>query len=158
MGVETRFFYKRFAFCFQVKVYESDFNMEREAREKQHSDILILREDLHHLKLENIRLKEDFEASQQQKMQELKKRMASSHGYQNPPVSYPSQYGIYGRGAAVPDNNRINYGRSNESYRGSIELPPQEPDPVMQRECPKCRAPFPDLDTLQLHVLECLDD
>ena len=143
----------------KVRVYESDFNIEREAREKQHSDNLILREEAHHLKLENNRLREEVETAYKQQMAELQGRYGvGSHvtgragNYQNLPT-------LYGRGPTMRDDrwNTENV-RSNTSYGINSEVTAQEPEQAVQRSCPKCHAPFPDLDTLQIHVLECLDE
>ncbi|XP_065058937.1 optineurin-like isoform X2 [Rhopilema esculentum] len=140
----------------QVKVYESDFRMEREAREKQQGDILVLREEIHRLKLENTRLREDVESVHKHNLHELQRRYGPltqvPQGYHN----INPHAGIYGRGAQAPDN-RMDHSRIYDSGRGSFEMPPQESDQVMQRACPKCRMTFPDLDTLQIHVLECID-
>ena len=129
--------------------------MEREAREKQHSDMLILREDVHRLELENNRLRAEVESDQWHKVQELQRRFANSSP--NIPNAYYKEGMVYGRGGAPVPDNGMDHHRSSDFGRGSIDLPPQESDQVVQRQCPKCCARFPDLDTLQIHVLECVD-
>ena len=112
---------------------------------------------MHRLQLENGRLHAEVDATQSQKVQELQRRYANSAN--NFPNPYYPQGGIYGRGGAPVQDNSMDYNKSSDysSVRGSFEVPPQESDQVMQRACPKCHAPFPDLDTLQIHVLECVD-
>lgn len=117
--------------------------------------MLLLRDEVHRLELENNRLRTEVEYGQAHKVQELQKRFTSSSS--NVPYHYRQDVGIYGRGGAPIPDNSMGYHRSGDYGRGSIEVPPQEPDQVMQRACPKCRAHFPDLDTLQIHVLECVD-
>lgn len=139
----------------QVEIYEKDFKLERTARENQHSDMLLLREEVHRLELENNRLRSEVDSVHLHKVQELQRRYANSQAHV--PSSYYHDVGVYGRGGVPVTDSGAAYNRSGEYGKGSIELPPQEPDQVMQRACPKCHAPFPDLDSLQIHVLECVD-
>eukprot|EP00794_Sanderia_malayensis_P007572 gene7572-8412_t len=149
----------------QMKLYESDFKMEREAREKQHNDILILRDDVHRHKLENSRLREEVTAAQRQEMAQLQRRYGV--GVSNVgSIGIDGQHrqdvpGLYfrgGPGGGHPSEGGQGKYAPNDSFRSSVEAPPQDVDQNVQRLCPKCHVPFPDLDTLQIHVLECLDE
>ena len=113
--------------------------------------MLLLREEVHRLELENNRLRTEVEYGQAYKVQELQRKYTNSSS--NVPYLYREGAGIYGRGGAPVADHGMGYNRSG----GSIEVPPQEQDQVMQRACPKCHAHFPDLDSLQIHVLECVD-
>ena len=130
--------------------------MERKAREDQHGDLLLLREEVHRLELENNRLRDEVESGQLHNVKELQRRFGSSTSTMPYPYSY--DVGVYGRGGPpVSSDSGMGYSRYGDHRKGCVELPPQEPDQVLPRTCPKCHAPFPDLDSLQIHVLECVD-
>ena len=86
--------------------------------------------------------------------------ISSVYSSQNTPSGYPgyntSNYGtMYARGmASASDGMQGGGGRQGNDRNAAA----QEPDQPVQRTCPKCRQGFPDLDTLQIHVMECIDE
>lgn len=62
----------------QIEVYHHDFNAEREAREKQHNEILTLRREVAQLYTENRRLQDELDTFNNSQMAEMQRR----HGNQ----------------------------------------------------------------------------
>ncbi|NXL60873.1 OPTN protein, partial [Chordeiles acutipennis] len=111
----------------QMEVYCSDFHAERAAREKIHEEKEQLAVQLAYL------LKE------QQNLEDLGRRslaeMQSRHG------------------ARVPD--REHSPRLVQRGTGSQDWPEQRN--ISMYSCPKCEEILPDLDTLQIHVMDCIN-
>ncbi|KFZ47371.1 Optineurin, partial [Antrostomus carolinensis] len=111
----------------QMEVYCSDFHAERAAREKIHEEKEQLAVQLAYL------LKE------QQNLEDLGRNslaeMQSRHG------------------ARVPD--REHSPRLVQRGTGSQDWPEQRN--ISMYSCPKCEEILPDLDTLQIHVMDCIN-
>ncbi|NXM72157.1 OPTN protein, partial [Serilophus lunatus] len=111
----------------QVEVYCSDFHAERAAREKIHEEKEQLAVQLAYL------LKE------QQNLQDLGRNslaeMQNRHG------------------ARVPDQEHL----PHLVQRGTGNQDWQEQRNISIYSCPKCEEILPDLDTLQIHVMDCIN-
>uniref|UniRef100_A0A8C5L2M5 Optineurin n=1 Tax=Jaculus jaculus TaxID=51337 RepID=A0A8C5L2M5_JACJA len=113
----------------QMEVYCSDFHAERAAREKIH-------EEKEQLALQlAILLKEssDFEdGGSRQSLMEMQSR----------------------HGARTSDSDQQAY----LVQRGADDRnwPPQQPRSIPIHSCPKCGEVLPDIDTLQIHVMDCI--
>nr|XP_044991135.1 optineurin isoform X2 [Jaculus jaculus] len=112
----------------QMEVYCSDFHAERAAREKIH-------EEKEQLALQlAILLKEssDFEDGGRQSLMEMQSR----------------------HGARTSDSDQQAY----LVQRGADDRnwPPQQPRSIPIHSCPKCGEVLPDIDTLQIHVMDCI--
>lgn len=113
----------------QMEVYCSDFHAERAAREKIHEEKEQLALQLAILLKEN----NDFEDGGRQSLMEMQCR----------------------HGARTSDSDQQAYlfqrGAEDMSWQHG-----QQPRSIAVHSCPKCGEVLPDMDTLQIHVMDCI--
>lgn len=113
----------------QMEVYCSDFHAERAAREKIHEEKEQLALQLAILLKEN----NDFEDGGRQSLMEMQCR----------------------HGARTSDSDQQAYlfqrGAEDVSWQHG-----QQPRSIAVHSCPKCGEVLPDMDTLQIHVMDCI--
>ncbi|GAB1285941.1 Optineurin [Apodemus speciosus] len=113
----------------QMEVYCSDFHAERAAREKIHEEKEQLALQLAILLKEN----DDFEDGGRQSLMEMQCR----------------------HGARTSDSDQQAYlferGAEDVSWQHG-----QQPRSIAVHSCPKCGEVLPDIDTLQIHVMDCI--
>lgn len=111
----------------QADIYEADFQAERQAREKLAEKKEFLQEQLEQLQREYSRLKASCQESA--RIEDMRKR----HEVSQPPA------------------------QAHQSFHPALfnqrRSPPEEPPDFC---CPKCQYQAPDMDTLQIHVMECI--
>lgn len=152
----------------QGEIWQADFNAEREAREKLHAEKEALVQEMNQLQIQNQHLLDELEALSKGQFAEIQKRHA-----QQP---YANQ--IRSRLHVVGHNNYPYYQAPAMSHDQAASRPlvypqqqtePRRPEescsPVgnQQQEedilnCPKCNQVCPDLDSLQIHVLDCIEN
>lgn len=171
----------------QVDVYRNDFNAEREAREKQQNELVQQRERVKELSIENHRMREQLQMFSTSQLSGMARRHGTQSQHFTPPkqpiyetVHNPGHYGVRSTGSVShhpqdyhqhgrrPGSSGSQYGSNPSMYgrggdnRGSnssIEsASADKSDDTEQRKCPKCDKLFPDLDTLQIHLMDCLDN
>lgn len=110
----------------QADIYEADFQAERQAREKLAEKKELLQEQLEQLQREYSRLKASCQESA--RIEDMRKRHVE--------VSQPPA-------------------QAHQSFHPAFiqRSPPEEPPDFC---CPKCQYQAPDMDTLQIHVMECI--
>ncbi|XP_036160261.1 NF-kappa-B essential modulator isoform X2 [Myotis myotis] len=110
----------------QADIYEADFQAERQAREKLAEKKELLQEQLEQLQREFSRLKASCQESA--RIEDMRKRHVE--------VSQPPA-------------------QAHQSFHPAFiqRSPPEEPPDFC---CPKCQYQAPDMDTLQIHVMECI--
>uniref|UniRef100_H2TNH3 Optineurin n=2 Tax=Takifugu rubripes TaxID=31033 RepID=H2TNH3_TAKRU len=111
----------------QAEVYSSDFYAERAAREKLHEERERLATQLEYVKKQNTHLQEELDSMGRQGLNEMQRR----HVGGNP----------HGAGASL-------VGRGTDW---------QHPVGIPEHACPKCNEILPDLDTLQIHIMDCIN-
>ncbi|XP_022605539.1 optineurin [Seriola dumerili] len=113
----------------QAEVYSSDFYAERAAREKLHEEKERLAAQLEYVKKQNTQLQEEMDSLGRQSLNEMQRRHVSLGGNQ------------HGAGAAL-------VGRGTDwQHQGNIP----------EHACPKCNEILPDLDSLQIHIMDCIN-
>ncbi|XP_053747935.1 NF-kappa-B essential modulator isoform X2 [Panthera pardus] len=116
----------------QADIYKADFQAERQAREKLAEKKEILQEQLAQLQRDYSRLKASCQESA--RIEDMRKRhVEASQAPVAPAPAHPSFH------LALPNQRRS---------------PPEEPPDFC---CPKCQYQAPDMDTLQIHVMECIE-
>ncbi|XP_014984051.2 NF-kappa-B essential modulator isoform X4 [Macaca mulatta] len=116
----------------QADIYKADFQAERQAREKLAEKKELLQEQLEQLQREYSRLKASCQESA--RIEDMRKRHVEVSQAPLPPApAYLSSP------LALPSQRRS---------------PPEEPPDFC---CPKCQYQAPDMDTLQIHVMECIE-
>ncbi|XP_027952903.1 NF-kappa-B essential modulator [Eumetopias jubatus] len=116
----------------QADIYKADFQAERQAREQLAEKKEFLQEQLEQLQREYSRLKASCQESA--RIEDLRKRHVEVSQAPLPPTpAHPSFH------LALPSQRRS---------------PPEEPPDFC---CPKCQYQAPDMDTLQIHVMECIE-
>ncbi|KAJ8359499.1 hypothetical protein SKAU_G00160240 [Synaphobranchus kaupii] len=121
----------------QAEIYKADFRAEREAREKLHQRKEELQEQLSQALAELERLKQVD--SSRARMEEMQQRHPPLAAFQGATAAF--------QGATVP----FSPAQAPSSFRRhsvSEELP--------DFRCPKCQYQAPDMDTLQIHVMDCI--
>ncbi|XP_047235363.1 NF-kappa-B essential modulator isoform X4 [Girardinichthys multiradiatus] len=132
----------------QAEIYKADFLAEREAREKLNQKKEELQEQLTQTLAEIDRLKQ--EATSRARLEQMKMKYMDDFSAR-PTLIPPQQVGVF-PGAAfntVPPN------------RNHILAPVNDPGPAGAADvpdlcCPKCNYLAPDMDTLQIHVMDCI--
>ncbi|XP_049981016.1 NF-kappa-B essential modulator isoform X2 [Alexandromys fortis] len=116
----------------QADIYKADFQAERHAREKLVEKKELLQEQLEQLQREISKLKAGCHESA--RIEDMRKRHVETS---QPPLLPASA--LHSFHLTLPNQRRS---------------PPEEP-PDMR--CPKCQYQAPDMDTLQIHVMECIE-
>ncbi|KAH0506862.1 NF-kappa-B essential modulator [Microtus ochrogaster] len=116
----------------QADIYKADFQAERHAREKLVEKKELLQEQLEQLQREFSKLKAGCHESA--RIEDMRKRHVETS---QPPLLPASAHHSFH--LTLPNQRRS---------------PPEEP-PDMR--CPKCQYQAPDMDTLQIHVMECIE-
>ncbi|XP_063150366.1 NF-kappa-B essential modulator isoform X2 [Candoia aspera] len=119
----------------QADIFKTDFLAERQAREKLHEQRETLVEQVAQLQRENEKLKSDSEGVSRALMEEMRNR----HSEMRPP---PQPSFLMG---TAPFHPQLITGRR----QSVLEEPPIH-------YCPKCQYKAPDMDTLQIHVMDCI--
>lgn len=113
----------------QAEVYSSDFYAERAAREKLHEEKERLAAQLEYLKKQNTQLQDEMDSLGRRSLNEMQRRHVSLGG------------GPHGAGASL-------VGRGTDwQHQGNIP----------EHACPKCNEILPDLDSLQIHIMDCIN-
>ncbi|KAJ8776119.1 hypothetical protein J1605_015780 [Eschrichtius robustus] len=116
----------------QADIYKADFQAERQAREKLAEKKELVQEQLEQLQREYSRLKSSCQESA--RIEDMRKRHVEVS--QPPLAPAPAHHSFH---LALPSQRRS---------------PPEEPPNFC---CPKCQYQAPDMDTLQIHVMECIE-
>uniref|UniRef100_A0A8D0D5H4 Optineurin n=1 Tax=Sander lucioperca TaxID=283035 RepID=A0A8D0D5H4_SANLU len=113
----------------QAEVYSSDFYAERAAREKLHEERERLAAQLEYVKKQNNHLQEEMDSLGRRSLNEMQRRHVSQGG------------NAHGAGASL-------IGRGTDwQHQGNIP----------EHACPKCNEILPDLDSLQIHIMDCIN-
>ncbi|XP_030634142.1 optineurin isoform X2 [Chanos chanos] len=115
----------------QAEVYSSDFYAERAAREKIHEEKERLAAQLEYVKKQNSQLQDEMESLGRQSLREL-------------------------QGRHVPRGANPQGGSSLHSMQGARGRDWQQHVNIPEHACPKCNEILPDLDTLQIHIMDCI--
>nr|KAF6435613.1 inhibitor of nuclear factor kappa B kinase regulatory subunit gamma [Rousettus aegyptiacus] len=116
----------------RADIYKADFQAERQAREKLAEKKELLQEQLEQLQREYSRLKASCQESA--RIEDMRKRHVEVS--QPPLIPAPAHHSSH---LVLPSQRRS---------------PPEEPPDFC---CPKCQYQAPDMDTLQIHVMECIE-
>ncbi|XP_040830576.1 NF-kappa-B essential modulator isoform X3 [Ochotona curzoniae] len=117
----------------QADIYKADFQAERQAREKLAEKKELLQEQLEQLQREYSKLKASCQESS--RIEDMRKRHVEVAQSVLPPPS------------AAHHSFHLTLTNQRRS-------PPEEPPDFC---CPKCQYQAPDMDTLQIHVMECIE-
>ncbi|XP_041801474.1 NF-kappa-B essential modulator isoform X2 [Chelmon rostratus] len=134
----------------QAEIFKGDFLAEREAREKLNQKKEELQEQLTQALSEIDRLKQ--EATSRARMEQMKLRHLEDFPTRAPNI--PPLQGVFPGAAfntAPPAPSFRNQGLAPVGDQGAVgteELP--------DLCCPKCHYQAPDMDTLQIHVMDCI--
>ncbi|KAJ8384342.1 hypothetical protein AAFF_G00205950 [Aldrovandia affinis] len=113
----------------QAEVYSSDFYAERAAREKIHEERERLATQLDFVKKQNSQLQEELESLGRQSLNEMQRRHVS-------------------RGASPGGGPQGARGAEGRDWEKQLNIP--------EHACPKCNEILPDLDSLQIHIMDCI--
>uniref|UniRef100_H2ZSA1 Optineurin n=1 Tax=Latimeria chalumnae TaxID=7897 RepID=H2ZSA1_LATCH len=113
----------------QIEVYCSDFHAERAAREKIHEEKEKLAIQLEYMKKENSNLKDDL--IRLGRYSKIKKKHIQISVVSSEPVYIPCRPSI-------------------------VEMQRRHGAQGPKFACPKCAEILPDIDTLQIHVMDCI--
>ncbi|XP_020831260.1 NF-kappa-B essential modulator isoform X1 [Phascolarctos cinereus] len=130
----------------QADIYKADFQAERQAREKLAERKELLQDQLEQLQREYNKLRVDSKETTRamnttfcfQSIEDMRKRHV-----ENPQPALPQPVHLV--------NHHLSFHPILPGQRRS--LPDEQPDFC----CPKCQYQAPDIDTLQIHVMECIE-
>ncbi|KAM6985651.1 optineurin isoform 2-T2 [Aplochiton taeniatus] len=115
----------------QAEVYSSDFYAERAAREKIHEEKERLATQLEFVKKQNNQLQEEMDSLGRHSLNEMERRHVSR--------------GANPHGGAGSLGAR---GGDSRDWQQQVNIP--------EHACPKCNEILPDLDSLQIHIMDCI--
>ncbi|XP_042308348.1 NF-kappa-B essential modulator [Sceloporus undulatus] len=119
----------------QADIYKTDFLAERQAREKLHEQREALLEQLAQLQRDYEKLKADSEGASRALMEEMRNR----HSDMRPTPPLPDYPMGWNGTPLVMAGQRQSFAEEQPNYC-----------------CPKCQYKAPDMDTLQIHVMDCI--
>ncbi|XP_077368105.1 NF-kappa-B essential modulator isoform X2 [Festucalex cinctus] len=134
----------------QAEIYKADFLAEREAREKLNQKKEELQDQLTHALAEIDRHKQ--EAASRARMEQMKLRHQEDFSARVPHI--PPPQGGFSAGAfntAPPPSSYRNPGLVQVGDQGAAGV-----EDLPDLCCPKCQYQAPDMDTLQIHVMDCI--
>nr|XP_014352663.1 PREDICTED: NF-kappa-B essential modulator [Latimeria chalumnae] len=117
----------------QAEIFKADFLAERQARENLHEQKERLQEQLQQLRAE-------LDGASRARIEEMQQRHMEPFR-----AALPPQGGFAVGGNTVPFFPAQDAGRRRS-------IPEEQPDYC----CPKCQYQAPDMDTLQIHVMDCI--
>ncbi|XP_055881811.1 NF-kappa-B essential modulator-like [Biomphalaria glabrata] len=133
---------------FQADLFKSDFAAEREARTKLAEEKSKLQEEMEQLRELNRTLREELDAYNQRQIRDIQRRFDDSERQRRTPPLNTNRFS--GAGWNVfPESQVPVVPRQDED---------EELKSFQQYDCPKCSTLFPDIDSLQLHVPDCIDN
>ncbi|XP_068453569.1 NF-kappa-B essential modulator isoform X2 [Clinocottus analis] len=128
----------------QAEIYKADFLAEREAREKLNQKKEELQDQLTQAVAEIDRLKQ--EATSRARMAEMKLRHLEDFPTRPPHIPPPQAFTTMPPAPSFRKHGLVAVG--DQGAAGAEELP--------DLCCPKCHYQAPDMDTLQIHVMDCI--
>ncbi|XP_028438864.1 NF-kappa-B essential modulator isoform X2 [Perca flavescens] len=128
----------------QAEIYKADFLAEREAREKLNQKKEELQDQLTQALTEIDRLKQ--EATSRARMEQMKLRHLEPFPTRAPYIPPPQAFNTVPPAPLFRNQGLIPVG--DQGAVGAEELP--------DLCCPKCQYQAPDMDTLQIHVMDCI--
>lgn len=148
----------------QADIYKVDFHAEREAREKLHEQRERLQEQLEQMQRAFEKLKKDSDVAARARIEEMRNRHSDNfHAGGAQLVAYPPNQAVYPANQGPYAQNLVAYPPNPLPYAqnpGNFHMH-QGPGGRTNEEqpdfcCPKCQYKAPDMDTLQIHVMECI--
>ncbi|KAJ1095038.1 hypothetical protein NDU88_000209 [Pleurodeles waltl] len=141
----------------QADIYKMDFQAEREAREKLHEQRDHLQEQLEQLQRAFEKLKKDSDVAARARIEEMRNRHSDNfRGGGAQLVAYPGNQGPYAQNLVAYPPNPLPYAQNPGNFHmhqgAGGRANEEQPDFC----CPKCQYKAPDMDTLQIHVMECI--
>ncbi|XP_056130498.1 NF-kappa-B essential modulator isoform X2 [Lampris incognitus] len=130
----------------QAEIYKADFLAEREAREKLHQKKEELQDQLTRAQAEFERLKQ--ESTSRACMEEMQQRHQENFRVQRPSHHHPKP-GVFSGGS-------FNTAPPPASFRQGVPMVGTGAEDLPDYRCPKCQYQAPDMDTLQIHVMDCI--
>ncbi|KAL7398127.1 hypothetical protein ABVT39_004710 [Epinephelus coioides] len=128
----------------QAEIYKADFLAEREAREKLNQKKEELQDQLTQALAEIDRLKQ--EATTRLRMEQMKLRHVDDFTTRPPRIPPPQAFNTVPPAPSFRNQGLVPVG--DQGAAGAEELP--------DLCCPKCQYQAPDMDTLQIHVMDCI--
>lgn len=140
----------------QADIYKMDFQAEREAREKLHEQRDRLQEQFEQVQRAFEKLRKDSDAAARARIEEMRNRHSDNfRGGGAQLVAYPANQGQYAQNLVAYPPNPLTYPQNQGNFhmhQGASRANEEQPDFC----CPKCQYKAPDMDTLQIHVMECI--
>ncbi|XP_067110937.1 optineurin [Osmerus mordax] len=115
----------------QAEVYSSDFYAERAAREKIHEERERLATQLEFVKKQNTQLQDEMDSLGRMSLSEMQMRH-------------------------VPRGSNPHGGAGSQGARGGDGRDRPQQGTLPEHACPKCFEICPDLDSLQIHIMDCI--
>uniref|UniRef100_A0A4W6E7K0 NF-kappa-B essential modulator n=1 Tax=Lates calcarifer TaxID=8187 RepID=A0A4W6E7K0_LATCA len=128
----------------QAEIYKADFLAEREAREKLNQKKEELQDQLNQAMAEIERIKQD--AASRARMEQMKMRHMEDFPPRAPLIPPPQAFNTVPPASSFRNQGLVPVG--DQGAAGTEELP--------DLCCPKCQYQAPDMDTLQIHVMDCI--
>ncbi|KAK3103531.1 hypothetical protein FSP39_019905 [Pinctada imbricata] len=157
----------------QAEVWKADFDAERAARETQHHEKEKLKDEIKQLQIRNQQLQDEMESSSKRQFSEMQQKHAPINyqqtlqqrlGVTPPPTGGYPQYNPQGAHNFAYPHANPHPGSQGVTYPpqySQMHPNPYQPYPEHARpggqNVPKCGQLCPDMDTLQIHVLECIE-
>lgn len=145
----------------QAELYKKDFEAERDARRKLVEERDILMEQVTNLRERINLVTAQMEGHNQRQISDIQRRLWQQNaGASSPPGARDGSDRLRATPPIAHDYRQ--HGATFQPPGGPAmhHFPPDndEPQSLQRFNCPTCNSDFPDLDSLQLHVTECIDN
>lgn len=143
----------------QTEVCQKDFQEERKAREQMHTEKMNFQARIDEMMRERQKMEEELEFAHRQQLRGPQYRPGYG-GYDR--AGGVDMYGTQRQVYDVPAEDQAGtldpMGTFHQPYHGNQDLrQPQQATTGQQFWCPKCQQTFPDYDTLEIHLEDCID-
>ena len=151
--------------CGQLEVYQSDFRVEREAREREHAEKNHLQEQIQKLQLDMQQMQDELDRHNEDQLTTMRLRHSGGgtdqhrspppqacSGHQGPEPWYAGFFNRRGPGEEAGSGDVAGGDVLAREERGGIQ---QSAAQGGDWRCTQCQQRFPDFDSLQMHAVEC---
>ena len=133
-------------------MYQSDFEQERKAREKQAQQIQQFQQTVQGLKQENENLEQKINFYELQKKRNIRANSNTGRDGISPAQGIQSAFGLLSNNTGQ-QRRTVNIGNPVQTHPGTFGPKPESI--VAHKACPICNTRFPDQETLEMHAATC---
>eukprot|EP00057_Strongylocentrotus_purpuratus_P030913 XP_783059.1 PREDICTED: NF-kappa-B essential modulator [Strongylocentrotus purpuratus] len=145
----------------QADGFKSDFQVERKAREDMHTEKLDLQSKIDNLVRDNKKMEDELQHFHREQLHAVGTAYGPATGYgydrRGDDMFGMRRQVFYDQPGEDEAGNADPVGGFQAAYQPQELRQPQQATTQHQNWCPKCQQTFPDYDTLNIHLSDCID-